>query len=205
MTHLRIIHSLNMVSGIPEDRAVNVYHVDALTLPDPYEDIAAAFKGAYDGFRSQFPSTVAQDLHNLRIYNMTDPEPRAPVYEEDYSFTSAPDGVPTASELAICVSFQGARVSGTPQARRRGRVYLGPTERDSSTTSGRPNSTLINAAAAFGQYILDASESNVEWTWCVYSTVDDELVPVTNGWVDNAYDVQRRRGLAPNARTTFTA
>lgn len=204
MAHLKVMHILNMTSGIPQDVAVNTFHFDCLLLPDPVTDIFDVLEACYDNFRSQFPATVAQNGHQMKAYNMGDPEPRAPIAEYTYNFTSAPEGVPTASELAICLSFQGDRVSGETQRRRRGRVYLGPTERDSSTTAGRPNSDLVNATAAFGLYLLEASNLNAEYTWAVYSTVNDDLVPVTNGWVDNAYDVQRRRGLQPTSRTTFS-
>lgn len=205
MAHIKVQHTLAMASGIPTDSVVNTFHFALTEVSPPYSDVADVLEACYDNFRSQFPALVAQDGHTLKFYDMSDPEPRAPVYERTYSLTSAPEGVPTAPELAICLSFQGTRLSGQPQARRRGRVYLGPTERDSSTTAGRPNSSLVNAAVAFGQYLLEASNlAGPDWTWCIYSTRNEGLVPVFSGWVDNEYDVQRRRGLQPTARTTFS-
>jgi hypothetical protein len=35
--------------------------------------------------------------------------------------------------------------------------------------------------------------------------VDNGYYPVTAGWVDNAFDTQRRRGKDPTARTLFDA
>jgi hypothetical protein len=42
------------------------------------------------------------------------------------------------------------------------------------------------------------------WTWIVVSEVAGlNDVIVTNGWVDNAFDIQRRRGVTPTSRSTF--
>lgn len=101
----------------------------------------------------------------------------------------------------MVLSFQADKVSGLPQARRRGRVYFGPLG-GAAEASGRPGTTLLSAVVAFGAALL--SESNLaDWTWVVYSTVNNGGAPVTNGWVDNSFDTQRRRGLEWTARTTF--
>jgi len=134
---------------------------------------------------------------------MDDDTPRAPIYDDTFDLGSNPTGDSLPPEIALCVSFQGARVSGTSQARRRGRVYLGPVREDDNSSVGVPGSSVINDATAFGNFLLGASIADADYTWSVYSTVDNALVTVTNGWVDNAWDVQRRRGLSPTTRVTF--
>jgi len=52
-------------------------------------------------------------------------------------------------------------------------------------------------------YLKGASDAAADWTWVVYSTVDNAMYPVDNGWVDNSWDTQRRRGVKPTARYTF--
>jgi len=105
------------------------------------------------------------------------------------------------------LSFQGERTSGQSQARRRGRVYLGPFGSSAGdTTSGRPSSGLrggiITAAAAFGVQ----SQAAIEWVWGVISTAGPSMSfsEVKDGWVDDAWDTQRRRGEGATLRTTFT-
>jgi hypothetical protein len=39
--------------------------------------------------------------------------------------------------------------------------------------------------------------------WCVWSVADQIAVPVANGWIDNAFDVQRRRGVDYTSRTLW--
>lgn len=202
MTHLKIVPALKMTSGIPEDSSVNTFHVDCdLGSYDP-NDFVPIFKGFYDTFYGRLANTVAQNGHSLKIYDMTDPEPRAPIVDALWNLAGAPGGTPMPSEVALCLSFQAARESGLPQARRRGRVYLGPFG-TAANNNGRPSTDCINDVAAAGQYLLDASLLATEWTWAVYSQVDNALVFVINGWVDNAWDTQRRRGVTPTARTTF--
>jgi hypothetical protein len=38
----------------------------------------------------------------------------------------------------------------------------------------------------------------------LYSRTSGSSVLIDNGWVDNAPDIQRRRGIDPSARTTFS-
>jgi hypothetical protein len=43
-----------------------------------------------------------------------------------------------------------------------------------------------------------------DWTWCLYSRKLDLMPEIVGGWVDNAWDIQRRRGYAATSRTTFS-
>jgi hypothetical protein len=54
------------------------------------------------------------------------------------------------------------------------------------------------------QMILEANAS-VRWNWVAYSPTADEANQITNGWVDNAWDTQRRRGLYYSQRGTYTS
>ena len=63
--------------------------------------------------------------------------------------------------------------------------------------------TLIAQA---GEDLLTASLAAADWHWVVYSTVQpagQRTADVVNGWVDDAFDIQRRRGLAANSRQVF--
>jgi hypothetical protein len=141
---------------------------------------------------------------NIKFYDLSDPKPRAPFYDANFTIGGTPQSSHLPRELAICLSFQGARVSGSAQARRRGRVYLGPlglTSNDSTT--GRPLAAAISSIQGAAGTLRSASGSGV-WTWIVVSEVAGlNDVIVTNGWVDNAFDIQRRRGVTPTSRSTF--
>jgi hypothetical protein len=142
---------------------------------------------------------------SVRIYDLTDPEPRVPFYENDESaFT--PSGSALPAEVAICVSYQAIKQSGNNQASRRGRVYLGPLGdvsvnlADSSDVAARPTTAVLNTCIQ-GIAQLDVVVADSAVKWVVYSPKLDAFAEVDNLWVDNAFDTQRRRGERPTART----
>lgn len=116
------------------------------------------------------------------------------------------------AELAICLSFYGdltglAEEIGDvrPRARRRGRVYLGPLNnivREDDPATGRTRvtqqcrDTLASAA--------DRLRTSNNHDWCVWSRANAALAIVQGGFVDDAFDVQRRRGEASQMRSVFT-
>jgi len=68
---------------------------------------------------------------------------------------------------------------------------------------------LADAAAAMEDGTVVAGGLSVKWA--VYSpttdavdTIDNAFNDVLDGWVDNAFDTQRRRGPAATTRITWT-
>lgn len=199
MTQFRI----QFFDSNPENIAVNTWHCDALSLPGGYVDFVEDLTTFYQAIDSLYSSLVDNASATLTTYNMTDPKPRAPVDVRTIgSFTKGSGTLPT--EVAVCLSFQGERVSGEDQARRRGRVYIGPLSStvmasDSIYIDSGDRDTLANAAGA----LVFASDASITYKWCVYSPTNEDLVTVNNGWVDNAPDTQRRRGIPSAARTLW--
>lgn len=194
---------LAIASGIPEDRPVNTLHFDCAVAATGATAILADLPGWFSECAPIYANTVSQNGHRVKMYDMADPTPRAPIVDTTFNLTSGPSGAPLPSEVAICLSFQGVRLSGQSQARRRGRIYIGPLDTSTVDADGRPGGVAIGAVADMGDLILADSVASGDYAWAVYSVTDDSLVQVLNGWVDNAFDIQRRRGLAPTSRTTF--
>ena len=55
---------------------------------------------------------------------------------------------------------------------------------------------------ALGAAVLSIVMSIV--TWGLLSPTDGAIYAITAGYIDNAFDIQRRRGEDPSAKTTFT-
>lgn len=94
-----------------------------------------------------------------------------------------------------------------PKARRRGRVYVGPfteNELGSTTTDNAPAGALQNdLGEAAGR--LSSQTLAHTWQWCVWSRRNAALHPVLSPvWVDNDWDVQRRRGQTHKTKTVYT-
>jgi hypothetical protein len=94
-------------------------------------------------------------------------------------------------------------VSGISQARRRGRVFLGPLGNNAvSSTTGRVASGAYTAIQTAAATLLGGSGIG-DWTWIIWSKASSSQVVVDNGWIDDAPDVQRRRGVDPSTRVLF--
>jgi hypothetical protein len=208
MTVLAIQHTFQGLSGLPRDRYVNTWHVIAQTVPPTLPNLEAMaddVKKFYEGGGATSITTYLSPWNNgagrtVKIYNLDDAIPRAPIYEEtDQNALTAFAGTGYPNEVACCLSFAGVHLSGTPQARRRGRVYIGPlnTTCGSITPVGdsRPNpafrTRMLDAA-----YQLDQELFTHGARWCVYSPTAGSAVAVSTMSVDDAFDTQRRRGMA---------
>jgi len=165
--------------------------------------VTAAIKDFYDDINANyFPTGVAQNGHIVKYYDAEGTAPNYPYLESTFNLASSPTGTPLPSEVALCLSFQGVRIAGIPQARRRGRIYLGPLD-ITVMNSGRPTSTAITNALDAAEAFYDAVDviSSAQ-TWAVWSPTNGSATPVTNAWMDNAFDTQRSRGVEVTTKTT---
>lgn len=191
-------------TGLPADFITNSWHIDDGEVTSSYAAFGNQLKTFYTAFLSNLPSYIEKNGHEIKVYKVSDPEPRAPVYEEVWDFIAAPTGNPLPLEVASCLSYQAAPISGIPQARRRGRVYIGPLNVNTIDTTGRISSAFRSSLAGAGQDLLDASNSSVTWKWSTHSRVLGTGAQVASGWVDDEPDTQRRRGRRPTTRTIFS-
>lgn len=203
MPNYRVQTVLKSVDLVPANFVTNTWYVDADTVPDlatPLGEIQAIY-GDSVGYLSPL---IAQNGHENKVYDMADPEPRAPIIIQTWNLASAPSGTALPPEVCLCLSFQGARVSGLPQARRRGRIYFGPLDTTALGSDGRPAGAFITSLRNSASDFLTLSNAATTWKWKQYSRVNDGFSTVEDGWVDNEFDVQRRRGRAWTSRTLFT-
>lgn len=198
----RALVTLKTADNLPANFMTNSLWFDVVDGSD-YPLILGVLEDAYNELLAELSNLITQGPHDVQFYRQSDPEPRVPTYEGTFSFSAAPSGSPLPREVAICCSFQAPKVSGESQARRRGRVFLGPLDSATIGTDGRPDAACITAAAAFGETILSASQASTSWKWAVFSRVNNTGSEVSDGWVDNSFDTQRRRGDAPTTRQTF--
>lgn len=219
MTILRMQVALKHTSGLAKDIASNTLYFDvsqgteAADAEEIFDKLVAFYTalptGGAQPLYTYFSTEMAQNGHLIKAYRLSDAEPRVPIAERSFNLPAAPNGDPLPGEVALCLSFQGARISGQPQARKRGRIYVGRLDKDSST-AGRPSAPLISDLAKAGDTLLEASKASLTWRWHVYSPTQDAAgvgwvsSAVVDGWVDNAFDTQRRRGLAATSRTIFS-
>ena len=197
---------LHTSDGIPANWITNSWCLSTASNPTTadYNAYTALFRQFYVDIVSVLAIPVAQIEHQAKYINLGSIlKPNYPIYEEVWTLPSLNSNAQLPSEVAICLSMQGTRVSGIAQARRRGRVFIG-TIASATMTNGRPNAatrtTLVNAVNALKDGLLLASLPAV---LCIWSKRDTQAVTVNNVWVDDAYDTQRRRGPRATVRTTL--
>ena len=217
MTTLRATVDLPNVNGLPADTFTNTWHwlsnfVDRLDGAVMAHDLLSTFYQAIDGLLAATIDTTA----TVNVYDLEDPAPRVPIYTNTIALTLGANA-PLPSEVACVLSFNGTLVSGTPQARRRGRIFLGPL--DSAVMDDTLGQSLIQISSctviAEAAGIMQAAGDPAEVQWAVFSPTIAGPPPwslgeifaattsVVAGYVDNAFDTQRSRGVAATNRSIF--
>lgn len=196
--------SLPYESGLPEDQAVNTWTFNGGTDEASTTAIGVGLVAFYQAITDYISEVVVRNQCSIKLYNTADPEPRTPIAEDLFDLTGV-GANPLPEEVALCLSFRGALVSGEAPARRRGRVYLGPltTTSMAEDTDGhvRPvggwTGALNDGVVGLRSALTSASVQHVVW-----SRAGASFTPAVHYWYDNAPDTQRRRGPRPTQRTT---
>lgn len=204
--YLRAQIVLATSDAIPANYVTNSWCLS--TAADPtvadYNAYTALFRQFYVDISTALAIPITSIGHLAKYINLASIlKPNYPLYEETWSLPAPNSNAQLPSEVSICLSMQGTRVSGIPQARRRGRVFIG-TIAAATMTNGRPNlltrTLLVDSVNGLKDGLLLAP---LPASLCVWSKIDSQAVAVNNVWVDDAYDTQRRRGPKATARTTL--
>lgn len=146
----------------------------------------------------------------------------SPIGTSTFSFpTRLGSGLDLPEEVAVVCSYNGdltdvpiteANPSPPPATirpaqRRRGRMYVGPLSSFTVVESSqipRPTSLFRTDLGLAFKTMCNGITSGTTGDVAVWSKADAALYPVVAGYVDDAWDIQRRRGPRPTTRTTFT-
>lgn len=208
MTTYAALVSLEDANQIPEDVITNTLHFehaqegppDFANLDDilfDFYNAAPADAGALTNF---FTTKRISGKITFQYYDLSTPKPRVPAHIEERTLTVVGGDGQLPGEVALCLSWQAEKEAGVTQARRRNRIYIGGLSLMAANTAGRPKETMIASLASSARDMLAAADSSISWEWVVYSPTNQEQYAIADGWVDNAFDTQRRRGRAPTDR-----
>lgn len=203
------------VSGLPEDRYVNTWWFNrngsSVSLSAAAATIAQRLGNFFTavGLNQTLPltaylsNTAIDEARGLevRVYDTNQPEPREPAIVT-VPLTGFTTQVSLPAEVAVCLSYYATR--NIP--RHRGRVYLGPLNLSAMSTSD--GLADPNVSQTMMDDIQDRASTLAGFTdlpWSVCSLRDQVLRDITNGWIDNTFDTQRRRGSQPTRRETWIA
>lgn len=183
---------------------VNTWHFDhsvpvVITDFDNVRDMLKDFYQVVSGYQS---TLAAVNQKVVKAYDLADPKPRQPVYTSTFTTTGSSNASPLPAEVALVTSFHAAPVSGQPAARRRNRKYLGAFA-TAHSYQGRPDPAMITAIKNAMVAMAQASNASTRWEWRCFSETNAEDYRIVGGWIDNAWDTQRRRGFQTTQRTTW--
>jgi hypothetical protein len=134
---------------------------------------------------------------NCKAY---DAQGTAPVYPQA-DVTTGTGGIQVASlnrDVALCLSYFATH----NRPRTRGRLYIPVCCIGQAPNAAKASSTNMQRVADLVPILTDLGGADVDW--CVYSRRDDTARTVTNWYVDNEWDTQRRRGTKSTARLAGT-
>lgn len=182
-------------TGVPADEIVTTFHYED-TNPSPSTNASAvralmfSFWQDIDAFLSPLMASTS-GAHETQLYNLDDPQPRQPF--SFGAFTLAGTGTALPPEVACCLSYRGDYVSGTPNARKRGRFFVGPLN-TTALTGAVFSTSFLNTLAVAGQDLAQGLNALTNIEFGVWSPTANAFTPATRVSADNACDVQRRRG-----------
>lgn len=214
---LMIAVNLPYNSNIPRDVAINTFVVDGETeenSPAIVEAIDAYYNTAADGATHQLnwylSAVINETLCHMEVstINLATGE-LTPVNDIPMPIAASPNTSSFPLEVALCSSFQSGADFGTPSVRRRrGRHYLGPFHVGVAGASvdavPRPIDILVEDMTLAAVELQSALETNGT-PWCVWSRAEADVFPIDRGWVDYAWDTQRRREVDTISRATWTS
>lgn len=204
MSLTRLVATLPYETGLPEDVVQNVWYFDgALGAVGQLGEAGPRIANFYQSLEGYLSGYIDGGECTITAYDMTLPSPRPPAGVLPFTITPV-GGTSLPLEVALCMSYKAAHTPGVALARERGRLYIGPFgvgALETGTESSRPAAPLIGTLVNAGGAMLDANTADS--TWVVYSPTQGGGLQIVSGWVDNAWDTQRRRGSAPTTRDVF--
>jgi hypothetical protein len=206
---LKYVVRIQKISNIAADQVMNTWYTDSVTTPTA---TYAALTTFYDAWISTYGGGSIGSTAYVDRYQM--PAVRGPlgVPLETHTMALSSPGVstPWPDEVATTISFHsdytGVPEHGPgatrPRATLRGRIYLGPLNTAAGEVTTSANETRP-AAAFLANLKTYLTAFHTAVSWVQWSNKNWEALPVVGGWIDNAFDTQRRRGPAATARTLW--
>lgn len=221
---LRVI--MPYTTGLPRDVAMTTWNLTTseaqwnagTTMAQWQAHLVSFFNTAHTGSftpLSGYLSPILSRVSNacrIESWRIDDLDGSVMTQVNEFNFTlgasAATQSIPL--EVAICSSFQsGARLipGSWPVNRRRGRVYLGPWNSLAvDTTAGAIPRPLVDlrTSIANGTRFLAEAGSEEKGYFAVWSRAQQQLRQVDRGWVDAAWDTQRRREVDSDSRVLWS-
>lgn len=207
-------------TNLPRDVAINTFWFASNSLSNA--DIRSAWDTPLQSFYNDLgedqadkigallSNVIQRNACRIEWYNGLTPGPPFHIT----SFTLVPTETTTTDlplQIALVASFYSVLASSTgeilPRPSRSGRVFVGPwtiLAVNPTQTSGTPTPApgVVSDLAIAAATLAGNGASETSW-WAVWSRKLNAASPITNGWVDNRWDTQRRRDEDATSRQVW--
>lgn len=217
MAPQRVTLTVPRDTALPGDESVNTFHfstglgggvfteAESVTVADLIRDFFTVqgpdSVNSLNTYMSQVSNPAAAVI---RFYDLNTPEPRIPYQEHTRNLGPFGGGAPMAEEVALCLSYRTDLVSGTNQARRRGRLFIGPLAASAAEVSNgrsRPTTAMRTTLLYAGRNLQNGIRGiGLNNDWVIWSPTDQEEHVISHLWVDDAWDTMRSRGPKASLR-----
>lgn len=197
-TPIRMQCSWQVGSMLPRDRfTITPHFVHNDILIDGGTEWQVLADDLAAGLKAWELSPTNHEL-TVKIYNLNDAQPRRP---KAIKILNANQAVNASymREISLCLSYSGG--DGGPS--KRGRLFIPHVKMTNAAPGVRPTATERDKVAALVPILTGLGGANVDWV--VHSPTRGTDTSVSKWYVDDEWDVQRRRGDRPTARTAGTA
>jgi hypothetical protein len=200
MTVIRCQVTLKTTSNMPEDYISNTFYYRGPGELEGLKNIAGnKLTGFYQSLGGGYLSPLLSQFgHTIKFYDQEIAKPNPPFNVREFDFLAPLAGGSLPSEVAVVVSFSGGLISGVSPGSSRGRVYLGPISASNIQLNGMMPNQFCEDIAGFAAELANAGGAAEH---CIWSDKLQQDFGITEYWVNNEYDTQRRRGR----KATFRA
>lgn len=220
--------TLQASSGLMEDACVNqwvFFHATDQPAPGDTLDLSGPLNTFYNAIGGNLANSLARTAGGIlyKFFDITahlDGSPHGSPIATDTGqlLTAAISPTDLPSEVALCMTLRGLGWDGAPveavdgsdagvepdrpRQRHSGRLYFGPLNDTVKAAGGQRPSTATLTSIRDAYVTMKNSVAAAGYSPSVWSRKDAVTRRVVAVQTDNAYDIQRRRGVAPTARAT---
>jgi hypothetical protein len=189
---------LAVTDTLPRNRFVNVIHMEHVVgsvLDTDLENVCADLAAMYQSHYAYAGETT------VKAYDVG-PKPNYPLAQVTVNQGLA-YGINVARELALVLSFAGENRGNKSE---RGRIYLCPNivSTNLAAAAVRPSTPQQNWALNFFTMSNNSFPDigGVDWKFGIYSPTYKKFTQAEQAWVNDEWDIIRKRGLRETGRVT---
>lgn len=185
------------------------HHVGWNTVTSDFDDARDGWHAASDAFFDSLTASTSQlsevwdGTVEMRVYDLGQPSPDAVHMDALGPYTRA-TGNCAPPELALCVTtWTAPYTAGSVTVNRRqslqNRFFVGPWSGSAGVgTKGRPGAVLTRLLAAYQAYVDVFDGLGIDANFPVVASPTNGTSSAIDGfWIDDDFDIQRRRGWKP--------